>query len=134
MAGQVEGCGRLPSNQYLTTFVIEHCNPRNFDAWLHLQALFEQRIRDACAAVMARTKNIELLGRTQEQFTEKWNEAERSGSDKKEGMDALLRALYIEVKERLAELEADPGTDEHMRNQEAEWMEQYFLICHDEIE
>ena len=99
-----------------------------------MQTYFERRLHRACAAVMAETHDMEMLGQTPMEFAQKWRDAGRSGTDRKEGVDALLRPLRTEVMERLTDLEANFGPDEEIRRQEEEWAEEYFRKCNDAIQ
>ena len=104
-----------------------NCRPRNLTAWAQMQAIYETRIRSACAKVIALTPNVAMLGKTLEQFDQKWHEAELNGADKKEGVDALLRALRIEIEDRVSDMDENFGPDSEALSQEASWAERFFL-------
>ena len=96
--------------------------------WAEAQNVFQARIRAACAAVSAQTRDMHMIRQTPARL-ELPAGLQPGAADAKEGLDSFLRSLRGEVEERLSDLDNNPGRDDEMRLQESEWAISYFRHC-----
>ena len=90
-----------------------------------LADVYAKRIKVACHQAIGRCGDMDILNRTPEFFDKELTKEEFE--DKREQMDAFLRALRSEVEERFCDLEQDEdaSSEERLRSQELELMALY---------